>query len=69
MDNSALRERYDRYDRDGDGHIDLGEFSELLDELGLGYGETQARSAFESLDADHNQQIDFDEFATWWVGK
>jgi len=69
MDNSALRKRYARYDRDNDGHIDFGEFSELLDELGLGYDDAQARSAFDSLDTDHNQQIDFDEFARWWVGQ
>jgi len=67
MDDSALRDHYARYDRDGDGHIDFSEFSALLDELGLGYTEAQARSAFESLDGDHNGTIDFYEFKGWWT--
>ncbi len=34
MGNSALRARYDQYDKDGNGRIDLSEFSALLDALG-----------------------------------
>ena len=69
MDNEALRARYQSYDRDGDGHIDLSEFGALLDELGLGYEDAQVRAAFSALDADHNGQIDFAEFSEWWVGR
>lgn len=68
MENSALRARFDGYDRDADGRIELSEFSELLDTLGLGYEDAQVRSAFDSLDADHDGQIDFAEFCEWWVG-
>jgi calmodulin len=68
MDNAALKARYESYDRNNDGHLELAEFSELLGELGAGYSEVQASSAFESIDADHNGLIDFDEFAGWWVG-
>jgi len=68
MENSALRDRFDGYDRDGDGRIGLSEFWELLDALGLGYEEAQARSAFGSLDADGDGQIGFAEFSEWWVG-
>ena len=68
MDNSALRARYDRCDKDGDGRIDLVEFSALLEALGLGYEEAQVRAAFMALDADQNGQIDFGEFSKWWVG-
>ncbi len=69
MDHSALRARYDGYDRDGDGRIDISEFSALLDALGLGYEEAQIRSAFTELDADQNGEIDFAEFSEWWVGR
>jgi calmodulin len=68
MENSALRARFDRYDCDADGRIDIGEFSTLLDALGLGYEEAQVRSAFESLDSDKDGRIDFSEFGEWWVG-
>ena len=68
MDNSALRARYDRCDKDGDGRIDLSEFSELLGALGLGYEQAQVRAAFTAVDVDQNGQIDFAEFSTWWLG-
>jgi Ca2+-binding EF-hand superfamily protein len=68
MENSALRARYDRCDTDGNGRIDLTEFSALLDALGLGYEEAQVRAAFTALDSDQNGQIDFAEFSKWWVG-
>jgi Ca2+-binding EF-hand superfamily protein len=69
MDNEALRARYDGCDQDADGHIDFHEFSALLDALGLGFEEAQARAAFTDLDGDHNGQIDFAEFSEWWVGR
>lgn len=68
MDDSALRARYDGYDRNADGRLELAEFAQLLDELGAGYEQAQVRSAFESLDANHDGLIDFPEFSGWWVG-
>ena len=68
MDDTALRARYQSYDQNGDGQLELLEFGQLLDALGAGYESAQVRSAFESLDADHNGSIDFAEFARWWVG-
>jgi calmodulin len=67
MHDSALREQFASYDRDGDGYIDRAEFGELLDALGLGYSEAQTRAAFDALDADKNGQIDFSEFKIWWT--
>lgn len=69
MDNAALRARFEGYDADADGCIDLREFGALLDQLGLGYEEAQVRSAFTSLDANHDSRIDFAEFSAWWVGR
>ena len=68
MDNAALRARFDGYDQNGDGQLELDEFGQLLDELGAGYEEAQVRAAFASLDADQNGSIDFEEFSGWWVG-
>jgi Ca2+-binding EF-hand superfamily protein len=67
-DDSALKARFDSYDRDGNGRIDAAEFGELLDELGAGYDTQQVSAAFEAVDIDHDDQIEFPEFAEWWVG-
>ena len=69
MENDALRARYDGYDRNSDGQLELSEFGELLLELGAGYSDAQIQSAFDALDADHDGQIDFAEFTEWWVGR
>ena len=68
MDDSALRARYDGYDKNEDGHLELLEFAQLLNELGAGYDDAQVRSAFEAIDANHDGKIDFAEFSGWWVG-
>jgi Ca2+-binding EF-hand superfamily protein len=67
-DDSALKARFDGYDRDGNGRIDAAEFGELLDELGAGYDAPQVSAAFEAVDTDRDGQIEFPEFAEWWVG-
>ena len=63
-----LRERFDRFDRDSNGLIDLGELSLLLEALGTGYTEVQVRATFESIDTDGNGQINYEELRAWWVG-
>ncbi|MEO7034375.1 MAG: EF-hand domain-containing protein [Polyangiaceae bacterium] len=67
MDDSALRARFDGYDKNGDGRLELSEFAQLLDELGAGYEAAQVKSAFESLDADQDGVMGFAEFSGWWV--
>ncbi len=69
MENAALRARFDSYDQDGDGAIELSELSALLDGLGAGYDLGQVRATFEDMDVDADGRIAFDEFAAWWVGR
>lgn len=61
-----LRARFDAFDQDRDGKIDVREFERLLDELGLGYTQAQAFAAFESIDTDSSGRIEFVEFLAWW---
>ncbi len=69
MENTALRARFDGYDQDGDGALELSELSALLDALGAGYDLSQVRAAFDDIDVDADGRIGFDEFAAWWVGE
>jgi Ca2+-binding EF-hand superfamily protein len=64
-----LRDRFDGIDRDGNGKIDEPELSRLLDALGVGFNEAQARATFESIDSNGSGQIDFDEFRAWWQSR
>lgn len=63
----ALREAFDRYDRDGDGSISVAEFAELLAELGEDLSREEQLLAFDATDRDEDGAIDFEEFAAWWT--
>jgi len=49
-------------DVDGNGELDLNEFSKVLDQICPGLDEDKKRAAFESIDTDGTGLIDFDEF-------
>ena len=52
-----LREAFDYNDRDGDGRIQLDEFSAMLDEVEIG---------FKDIDTNDDGLVDFQEFVAWW---
>jgi Ca2+-binding EF-hand superfamily protein len=66
MGNNELISNFKHFDRDGNGQIDFGEFSELLDALGAGMSDEQKRIGFEAIDTNGNKKIEYDEFAAWW---
>lgn len=61
-----LEELFGRYDKDGSGRIDRGEFGALIVELGAGLTEAETDRAFADLDRDGDGAIDFAEFSRWW---
>jgi calmodulin len=67
VENSALRARFDSYDKDGNGQIDVTEFGRLLLALGVGYSDAQISAAFESIDVNRSGVIDYEEFCRWWT--
>jgi Ca2+-binding EF-hand superfamily protein len=69
MGQDALRGRFERFDRDGNGKIDEAELRQLLDALGVGFSDAQVRATLESIDLDQNGLIDFDEFRAWWTSR
>lgn len=62
----ALRAAFDRFDRDGNGHIDEDEFAALLESLGIDMTAEKVQIAFSAIDVNGNGHIDFGEFVTWW---
>ena len=61
-----VRETFDKYDKDGNGKIDLQEFRELLAELGETAGPAEIESLFDEIDDDETGLIDYEEFEAWW---
>lgn len=62
-----LRESFDYNDRDGDGRIELGEFSSMLDELEAEMSEREVEIGFKDIDTNDDGLIDFGEFVAWWT--
>jgi calmodulin len=62
-----LREAFDYNDRDGDGRIQLDEFSDMLDELEAEMSEKEVEIGFKDIDTNDDGLIDFQEFVAWWT--
>jgi Ca2+-binding EF-hand superfamily protein len=61
-----LREAFDYNDRDGDGRIQVDEFSDMLDELEADMSEKEIEIGFKDIDTNDDGLIDFAEFVAWW---
>ena len=62
-----LREAFDYNDRDGDGRIQVDEFSDMLDELEAEMSEKEIEIGFKDIDTNDDGLIDFEEFVAWWT--
>jgi calmodulin len=62
-----LREAFDYNDRDGDGRIQVDEFSAMLDELEAGMTDSDIEIGFKDIDTNDDGLIDFQEFVAWWA--
>ena len=65
---NELKENFDFFDRDDNGEIDFGEFSELLRALGSDGPDEEYKAGFSAVDTDGNGTISFLEFSNWWLG-
>jgi Ca2+-binding EF-hand superfamily protein len=64
-----LQEDFSFADDDQDGHIDFGEFSSLLDNLGAEMSDAELRIGFREIDTDRDGRINLAEFVAWWAPK
>ena len=58
---AAVRAIFDRYDSDGSGTIDHGEFRGMLKDLGVEMTRAEFQEAVTMLDTDSNGRLDFKE--------
>lgn len=64
-----MREMFEKIDSDGNGIIDPDEFKLLLAELGLFFTLEELDEAFNAMDEDSSEGIDFEEFLDFYEGK
>jgi protein phosphatase len=60
----ALRNAFQKFDVNGDGHIQQEEFSKLMGSLG-GFSSKEIRRLFKEADTDHSGGVDWKEFVKW----
>ncbi|KAG6973771.1 hypothetical protein JG688_00003373 [Phytophthora aleatoria] len=69
LDDGAVdfKARFDRYDVDGSGYLELPEFQTLLSELGVPPTPERLAAYLAAFDLDSDGKISFPEFARWWT--
>jgi len=58
-----IHEAFNRFDRDGDGHIEAKELATVMRIMGMEPTSEQLQSLVESIDVDGNGKIELEEFA------
>jgi len=57
-----IERRFQQVDKNGDGEIDLGEFTKLLPKLGLSWDKESIKTCLSLIDKDGNGKLDIKEF-------
>lgn len=63
---AEVKSNFNFFDRDGNGEIDVEEFTELLQVISPDSTDEQAKRGFAIIDENDDGHIDFDEFLEWW---
>lgn len=61
-----FRAKFDRYDADRSGFIELPEFKTLLEELGVPATPERLAAYMSEFDTDQDGKVSFREFTRWW---
>ena len=69
IDLEELKENFEYFDSNGDGRLDLAEFSRLLAALDALEPGEDASLGFNEIDSDGSGGVEFDEFARWFSAR
>lgn len=69
MSEAEITDKFDAYDRNGDGKLERNELMELCAELGTQLNTRELEAALNLLDVDRSGTVDKHEFIAWWAGK
>ncbi len=62
----TLRSHFQRFDKDGNGYIDVHEFQEVLRALGEEPPTSVVELSFAAIDRNEDGVVNFSEFSKWW---
>ena len=63
----ALFRLFTRFDRNGDGLVDIAEFRAILEALGDSPSHELVSLEFAAIDMNSDGMVDFREFKGWWL--
>ncbi|KAJ3336149.1 hypothetical protein HDU93_003578 [Gonapodya sp. JEL0774] len=63
---TVSRIAFDKYDKDGNGKMDLTEFKSMCYDLGYYLQDAEVDMAVKMIDASGNGVLEYDEFVKWW---
>ena len=63
---AQLRAMFNRFDADGSGQIGAAETASIAESLGIKLKDGELDAAMDIMDADHQGDVDFEEFSKWW---
>lgn len=61
-----IKENFEFFDKDKNGQIDVGEFTQLLKVISPTTTLEQGTNGFEIVDENNDGHIDLQEFIDWW---
>ena len=63
----AFVQLFARFDRNGDGLVDIAEFRAILEALGDSPSHELVSLEFAAIDMNSDGKVDFQEFKGWWL--
>ena len=69
INESDLREKWLRYDTDGNGSLDARELTKFVKDSGVDMTRNEIASTFLALDKNFDDKISYEEFYFWWMGE
>ena len=64
-----LFEAFKTFDTDTKGYFNVTEMQEFMEKYGEKISDEEAESLFRSIDADHDEKINFEEFVLMMMAK
>ena len=66
-DEADLKEKWDRFDEDNSGSLDVKELTAFVRDSGIEMSRNEIASTYMALDKNFDEKITYEEFYMWWM--